>query len=137
MHVIGLDNREYVLSTKTKKQNNISKNHLLVKELLKEMFPLDNIIEELLLPGTKIAGGKVLYADFFIPRIKLIVEINGQQHYSYNTFFHKNKLDFLRHKKRDLVKKRWCEINNFKYSELNDKDDVDEWRRTILCSIES
>lgn len=137
MRVIGLDNREYVLSIKTKKQAKVSKNHLLVKDLLKEMFPLDTIIEELTLPGTKIAGGKILYADFFIPRIKLIIEINGQQHYTYNTHFHKNKLDFLRHKKRDLVKKKWCEINDFKYAELDDKDNIDEWRRRILCSIES
>lgn len=68
-----------------------------------------------------------LRADFFCIFInkhkkiqKLIIEVNGEQHYSFNTFFNDKTLII-----RDNIKKEFCKHNNIifielKYNQLND-----------------
>src|SRR5690606_7155155 len=88
-------------------------------ELVKELFPNQNIIEEVELPGTKKAGLiKNLYADIFVPSIPILIEVHGEQHYEYSPFFHKSRLDFLKQKKKDRHKIEWCQLNNIIYVEL-------------------
>jgi hypothetical protein len=62
-----------------------------------------------------------LRADFFCIFInkhkkiqKLIIEVNGEQHYSFNTFFNDKTLII-----RDNIKKEFCKHNNIIFIELN------------------
>ena len=119
------------ISKKTKKKDKCSSGHEKARNLLKKIFPLHFIVEELRLPGTKEGLKKDLYADFFVFEINLVVEVHGQQHYEYTPFFHNTIQDFFESKKRDRRKKDWCELNNITYIELSDKEDVDEWERKI------
>lgn len=134
MRIIGIDGHEYKFnfSHNSRTSSNPSKYHSLARELLKSLFPLDNIYEEVSLPGTKVGvTGKTLYADFFIPQQKLVVEVQGEQHYSFIPFFHENKLEFYKSKARDEAKKEFCKINEFSIVELPYMENEDEWRTRI------
>lgn len=135
MKIKGLDGRMYNLQLKDIKRDSCSSGHLFARELLKELFPSCIIYEEVTLPGSK---GKIethpLYADFLIPSIRIMVEVHGEQHYTQSSFFHKDKLDFFRAKKRDENKKEWCKINNFSYIELK-HDEREYWKQRIIDGI--
>lgn len=124
--VIGLDGKTYNwnLSKFITNNHNTSSLHLKARELLLKMFPLDTILEEVILPGT------TLIADFYIHRIKMIVEVHGEQHYKYNSFFFKDKTAFRHAITRDRNKKHWCDINNIRYVELP-YNKIEEWEWII------
>ena len=134
MKIIGLDQQEYswIPSNNTVDTEKRSGLHKKAKELLKERYPNDRILEELVLPGTKTATRKsTLKADFFIPVRKLIIEVHGEQHTEFNNFFFKSKMDFYKAQARDRDKKQWCEINNFELIELFHNESIEEWRSKI------
>ena len=83
-----------------------------IKHKLITQYPNDLIFEEVYIPGEN------LILDFFIPSLKLVIECQGKQHYEYISFFHKTKRDFYRHQDRDLKKRAWCQLNNFKLIEI-------------------
>ena len=128
MKVIGLDNKSYVLNTALYRRqvNNCSQQHLRARAILKELFSLNQILEEVSLPGTKL-----LAADFFIPDLKMMVEVQGQQHYKYVPHFHGNASGFRASQKRDNNKKTWCELNQISLIELNSLESDDEWRARL------
>ena len=135
MKVTGLDGREYLFPQKTKADKNKSQWHIKAVELVKEMFPNQSVMEEVELPGTKDKGLlRNLYADIFLPNLRLLVEVHGEQHYSYNSFFHNTEMDFWKQKKKDGHKKKWCELNNIIYVELP-YNDSDNWKQRIIDSI--
>lgn len=133
MKIIGLDGKtyswipsNYTIDTKR------SSLHEKALVLLKERFPLNNILEELVLPGTKTSfRNTTLKADFFIPVKKLIVEVHGEQHFKYNSFFYSDKREFLKAQARDRDKKEWCELNNFTMIELLYSESTEEWKNKI------
>jgi len=56
-----------------------------------------------------VTGSKYnLELDCYNPELRLAVEYNGQQHYNYIPFFHKNKEAFYNHKYRDELKRIRC-----------------------------
>ena len=55
--------------------------------------------------------GNNLEIDCFSPILKLGVEYNGQQHYKYNSFFHRNIDASTNQKYRDELKRRICQEN--------------------------
>lgn len=129
MKVIGLDGKYYNLSIISQKRANASKLHLLARQLLKEIFPLEVILEEVSLPGSKTERRKKpLFADFFVPGRKVLVEVNGEQHSKFNNYFHQNKLDFYMGQVRDADKREWCDINDIKLIELPYNESINEWR---------
>lgn len=77
-----------------------------IGQVLRGVFPSDIILEEFYVPAEGI------YIDFFIPRIKLAVEINGAQHDKYTPFFHGTKTGFTEAKNRDKKKAEWCRLND-------------------------
>lgn len=77
-----------------------------IGQVLKGVFPSDIILEEFYVPAEGI------YIDFFIPRVKVAVEINGAQHDKFTPFFHGTKTGFTKAKERDKKKSSWCEINS-------------------------
>lgn len=135
IRVIGFDNKEHKFNfSKNKKRiynSNKSSLHNKARELIKELFPSLSVYEEVTLPGSKSVGRKsLLYADFFVPDAMIIIEVHGKQHYEYCSFFHKDKMDFLRSKKRDADKIEWCNINNIKIVELPYNKEK-EWKSLI------
>jgi hypothetical protein len=129
MKVIGLDDKNYTMTLYGRDDLTDDKSslHLLARKLLFNIFKPAPIIEELFLPGS---GG--LYADFFIPLYKLVVETHGVQHYKFNPFFHSNIKDFKLGQVRDKNKIKWCEKNNIKLIELPYNEDENEWRTRII-----
>lgn len=129
MIVIGLDGKEHKFNySKYKDRENRegkSSHHKEARELLKNLFPFYNAYEEVTLPGKDI-----MYADFFIPQLSLVVEVHGEQHYSYIPYFHESKADFAKSKKKDKDKIEFCRLNNFCIAVLpyNEKE---SWSKTI------
>lgn len=91
-----------------------------VGQLLRTKFPFDPILEDVPLP----LG---LYIDFFLPKRRLAVEVQGIQHNEFVGHFHKNQRGFINSKDRDSRKAEFCRINNIKlitcdnYEDLNGK----------------
>ncbi len=98
--------------------------HLSARVLIKKRFPFSSIYEEVTLPGLG------LVADFFIPDIKVMVEVHGEQHYKFVKRFHKSQAGFIASKKRDRLKQEWCEINDVVYVELP-FDQKSEWAKIL------
>lgn len=134
MKITGLDGKEHSWNPISKESSSSKRSgpHKKVKELLESIFPYDRIIEEVSLPGTKYQHRKsTLRADFFLPNRNLIVEIHGEQHFTFNKFFFKNKLEFFRAQARDRDKKEWCRLNDITIIELKHNETIDEWRKKI------
>lgn len=137
MKAIGFNGREYVWNLSkydvydndTKKR---SKHHLRARKLLKEIYHSYRILEEVKLPGSTAPHKRsVLYLDFFIPNLRLGIEVHGQQHYEYNPFFYKTKAAFLKAQTRDEDKLKWCELNDIELIVLRHSDNDDDWRSAI------
>ena len=62
--------------------------------------------------------GNNLEIDCFNADLKLGVEYNGKQHYTFSTFFHKNVEASLNQKYRDELKRRMCKDNNITLIEV-------------------
>ena len=106
-----------------------SKLHLTARDLLKELFPTVQILEEVLVPITR---NERAYFDFYINTLKLVVEVHGQQHYKFNSMFHSSAQDFANQRRKDMRKQDWCEYNNITYVELPYGEKVEEWKTRIL-----
>lgn len=138
MKAKGLNGREYnwnlnkydVYDDDKKKR---SKHHLRARKILKEVYGGSyRILEEVKLPGSTLPHRRsVLYLDFFIPVIKVGVEVHGRQHYEFTPFFHKNLKDYLLAMNRDDDKSEWCELNNIELIILKYSDSDNDWRNTI------
>ena len=137
MKVLGINGKEYVwnltgydvFNDDSRKR---SKYHVKARAILKEIFHSYRILEEVKLPGSTLLHKKsVLYLDFYIPSIKLGVEVHGQQHYEFSTFFHKSKADFALAKARDEDKIEWCKLNDIDLITLKYSESEDEWRQRI------
>ena len=100
--------------------------HKKAKALLHKLYPTCTIQEEI---PIKI-GGRTLYIDLYIGLLKLAVEVGGQQHYSYSSLFHKDKLDFLRQQKRDREKAEYLDEHGIKLIVLK-YDEQDQWESQL------
>lgn len=134
MNIIGLDGKEYswIPSNNIVETERRSGPHAKAKDLLKERYPNDRILEELVLPGTKTSTRKsTLKADFFIPVRGLIVEVHGRQHTEFNNFFFANKMEFYKAQARDKDKKTWCDLNELTLIELFENETLEEWKEKL------
>lgn len=101
--------------------------HLATRILLHEIYNTATILEEITVYLRK---KEIVYLDFYVPLYKLAVEVQGQQHYTYNEFYHGNQQNWLMYKKRDREKALWCENNGIRLVALpyNKKN---EWENLI------
>lgn len=104
-----------------------SQYHLKARELLRELYPLDQRLEEVVIPATH-----GLSLDFYIPSRNIAFEVHGPQHYTHIEFFHKSNQDYWKALRRDIEKREWCEINNITLIELPFNEDEDGWKRRIF-----
>ena len=97
MKTVGLDGNEFNMTltglTAKSSLNNKSSFHLLARNLLKDIYPTLQIIEEV---SIQIRKSETLYMDFFIPLNKKCIEVHGEQHYKFTPFYHRSKIDFLK-----------------------------------------
>ncbi len=105
---------------------NKSSYHLLARELMSDLYPTMQILEEV---PIEIRKSQTLYLDFYIPLIKTAIEVHGEQHYKFISYYHKTPLNFMRHKKRDKDKKIWCEINGIKNIEFPFNESCEQWKK--------
>lgn len=125
MKIIGLDGKEYKWMMKGCKPKE-SSFHITVRKILKDLYPLDRILEEVPLPGSH-----GLSCDFYLPSRKKMIECNGRQHYEYTGHFHRTKMNFYRGKANDRNKQKWCELNGITLISLTYKGSEGVWRRQI------
>lgn len=104
---------------------NKSSYHLEARQLLTNLHPTVQILEELSIPLRK---GQTLYLDFYLPLLKLCVEVHGQQHYEFVPYYHGNMMSFLKSQQKDKDKKEWCELNGIKYIELPYSENIQQWK---------
>ena len=69
--------------------------------------------------------------DFFLPEINTVLEVNGEQHYSYIKKFYKSKTDFSRAQERDRRKISYALAHGMKiycipYWEIDKLSSVDD-----------
>lgn len=132
MDIIDLDNNTKKWSLKgyisKATATNKSSHHIRARQLLHELFPTFQILEEVSIP---VRSKEVLYLDFYLPLLKTCIEVHGEQHYEFIPFYHATKLNFLKAKKRDNEKKEWCEQNNITYVELPYNENLDDWTNRI------
>lgn len=98
------------------------------KDLILELFPVATIIEEV---PVRIRRGRTLYFDFYISNINCVIEVQGEQHYKFSTFYHNSMQDFINQKIKDGEKFEWCELNDITYIELPYNEEK-EWRKIII-----
>jgi hypothetical protein len=130
MKVYDFEGKSYQLKLHKREYSDVGKSsgHLECRKLLKEIYPSDNVFEEIHLTPH-------LIVDFLLPLRKLMVEIQGQQHFEFNKFFHGNKIKFNDQKTRDSQKREWALINNFVLLELK-YEDKDNWKKLILGAFD-
>lgn len=110
------------------KITNRSSFHLLARETITKKFPTLQILEEVTIPLRK---SENLYLDFYLPLKKMCIEVHGEQHYKFISFFHNNMLSFLKSQKRDKDKEEWCNINNIKYIVFPHYENENQWMEKL------
>tara|TARA_R100001163_G_scaffold17455_1_gene15633 strand:+ start:441 stop:854 length:414 start_codon:yes stop_codon:yes gene_type:complete len=91
-----------------------------VKNVLYDNWFADVVFEEFPVAGTR------LTFDFFNATRNIAVEVDGNQHYKYNKFFHSNsRQNFLSQLKRDEKKEYFCEINNIELIRILESEIVE------------
>lgn len=108
--------------------DNKSSYHIKARSLIKQLFPTMQILEEVTIHARK---NDILYIDFYLPLIRMAIEVHGEQHYKFVPMYHANQLAFLKAQKRDRDKKDWCVINGINLIELPYNENVDEWSNRI------
>lgn len=128
MKVVGLDGKSYSWPFHRSSSDSSDKSslHIKARTLLRNIFPVDRILEEVSLPGSN-----GLTADFWLPLRRMVVEVNGEQHYKFIPFFHNNILNFYHSKKNDKNKAEWCLINNINFVEFPFNESEQQWRSRI------
>lgn len=76
-----------------------------------------------------------LELDCYNSELKLAVEYNGQQHYKFNPYFHKNKDSFRVQQYKDEIKRRLCHENNIKLIEVPNTIPVDQIREFLIKEL--
>ena len=95
----------------------VSKPQQKVKDFLFPFFKTDQVLEEFLIPGSK------LRVDLMNIDRKIVIEVSPKQHFEFNPFLHGGeRLNFLSQIKRDEQKRKWVEKCEFRLVELTDED---------------
>ena len=91
-----------------------------VKTQIKPYWFADVVFEEFPVAGTRMS------LDFYNSTQKIAIEVDGNQHYRYNQFFHSNsRQKFLHQLHRDEKKEYFCEINKIKLIRVLESDVLD------------
>jgi hypothetical protein len=72
-----------------------------------------------------------LFADFYLPLRKVVVECHGEQHYRFIPHFHTDRRSFTMAQNRDQRKIDWCHLNNIRVAILPYSEKDDDFRERI------
>lgn len=103
--------------------------HISTRKLLTELYPTMTILEEV---PIKLTHSDLAYLDFYIPLLKIAIEVQGEQHFKFTPFFHGTMNGFLKAKRIDNNKKEWCEINRITLLEFSFDESIDEWKDKLI-----
>lgn len=90
-----------------------------VKSMLLAYFPSASVEENTRPSWLTSESGQRLELDFYLPELKAAIEVQGEQHFRYIPFFHKNYSQFLKRKKADFQKKIVCKRSGIELWEIN------------------
>ena len=108
---------KYLINWDAKCKSGIQKQ---VKDTMKNLWFADYVFEEFPVAGTR------LTLDLYNATQKIAIEVDGNQHYRYNKFFHSNsRQNFLSQLKRDEKKEYFCELNKIKLIRSLESDIID------------
>lgn len=112
---------------------NVSKYEQIYRDVFKNDFP-DLHVQYNVRPDwlkNKITKSN-LEAHFLFEDIKLVVEVQGEQHYKHIPYFHRELSDFFWQKTRDQIKRELCEKNGYKLIEIDARNDKIS---DVLCKM--
>lgn len=69
-----------------------------------------------------IINNRIFYLDFYIPKLNVIIEYDGKQHYEFTSFFQSTYQDFVNQINRDRCLEQYCKENNIKLLRISYKD---------------
>jgi hypothetical protein len=116
------------------KASNASKYHVMVGNILRELFPTATILQEYSMANGKTTNPKAskLHVDYFIPMLNLAIEVDGEHHYEVVEYGKKDNEGFVRFEQRyklDNIKNMIAEENGWtlvriKYTFADDKEKI-------------
>lgn len=83
-----------------------------IKKFLRKYWQNHVCVEEFTIPGCRLSIDIINFST------RIAIEVQGDQHTSFNKFFHGNKFNYLSQIKRDDKKRRWCEMNKLELVEI-------------------
>ena len=98
-----------------------------IGNMLREYLGEYDIIENARPEWLSTNNGGRLEIDFLIPGLESAIEVQGQQHYQFVEFFHKDPSGFLEQIERDKEKKEICEARGIRLFHVINKYD------TMVC----
>jgi|TARA_B100000900_G_scaffold393666_1_gene390370 hypothetical protein len=108
---------KYLIDWDSKCRSGIQKD---VKDQVKPYWFADVVFEEFPVAGTRMT------LDLYNATQKIAIEVDGNQHYKFNRFFHSgSRQKFLHQLQRDEKKEYFCEINNIKLIRVLESDVID------------
>ena len=134
MALQGLDGKFYRIKyTKDNSDRKTSELHKKAKSIIKKVFRFSFLAEEV---PVNIFKDKILYLDFYLPSVGVLVEVHGKQHYEYCHHFHGSKFNFVKAKENDKLKIKWAKLNGIIYVELSYNESELEWEGKIRAAHE-
>lgn len=93
-----------------------SKAQFNTKQFFKKYWIHDVVCEEFIIPGSRLRLDLINFTK------KIAIETSGAQHETFNKFFHKNRIGFIKSVKRDFQKIEWLEKNSITLIEIYDSE---------------
>ncbi len=111
-----------------KLRGNASSLHVNALKIVKEIFPHYGIQNE---SPIKVRN-QTLYLDILIKELNIAIETDGDQHKSFNKFFHGTIAGFLKAKQNDQMKEDYCKDKHIVLVRLN-KTELN--KETVMLKI--
>lgn len=73
--------------------------------------------------------------DFYLPKTKTLIEFQGIQHYQYFSAYHKSRLEFEDQRKKDNMKRKYCDEKGLKLIEIPFWLKNDEIEKLIIREV--
>jgi very-short-patch-repair endonuclease len=107
---------------KTNIRLNISELHKTILDSVSKIFPSEKIETEKVIQF----DGRSLYLDIYIPKLKIAIECDGEQHGKFSKFFHGTVAKFNESKANDDLKNRYCNVFGITLVRVQYNDKLDE-----------